>query len=273
MRNRLRLLGLLMTALLPGFLKRGVYRWCFGYRIGARVRIGVALLDCASLEIGDDTRIAHGVVFYRCGAVRIGTQARIGPLNLFRGGERLELGDWSLLLRLNIINAVPDNDCVNQPRPVFTLGYGGVITAEHRIDFTDEVSIGRCSILGGRNSSIWTHNRRSGAPVHIGDYCYLGSEIRIAPGAGIADCCVIGLGSVVTKAVETPFSLAAGVPAKIRRALTSDDYSLIFDKTRPDLPEENYPFPTDSTTSNGSANNATVALSSLATRNGTAPPQ
>src|SRR5690349_14812835 len=129
MKKRLRLLGLCFTALLPGFLKRPIYRWCFGYRLGARVKIGLTLLDCAQLIIGDEARIGHGVAFLRCGEVSIGSHVVIGALNIFRGGEAIHLGDWSQVLRANVINAIPDNDCINAPRSVFTLGYGAVVTS------------------------------------------------------------------------------------------------------------------------------------------------
>ena len=241
MRLRLRQLVLLLTAILPVVLKRPIYRWVFGYRLGRNVQIGLAYLDCQSLEIGDHTRIGHGVIWWRCGEVRIGSHVHIGPLNLFRGGVRLELGDWAQVLRLNVINAIPDNDCTNQPDSSFFLGYGSVITAEHRIDFTDRVRIGRRSILGGRNSSIWTHNRRSGHACEIGDYCYVGSEIRMAPGARVPEGCIVGIGSVLTDPLTEAYSLIAGVPAKVRRPLREDDYELIFGKTRPDLPEEELP--------------------------------
>jgi len=238
MKRRLRIFILAVVALLPGFLKKPVYRWFFGYRIGRNVRIGVAFLDCKGLSIGDHTSIGHGVVVWRCGDFRIGNHVSIGPLNLFRGGDRLTLEDYAMVIRLNVINAIPDNDCTNEPDSAFLLGYGSVITAEHRIDFTDRVSIGRRSILGGRNSSIWTHNRRSGVAVEIGDYCYIGSEIRMAPGARVPDCCIVGLGAVITKPLSEPYSLIAGVPAKRQRALDEDNCELIFGKTRPDLPEE-----------------------------------
>lgn len=239
--KRLRSAALLITAILPGPLKRCVYRWLFGYKIGRRVRIGVAYLDCSELTLGDGARVSHGVMFLRCGDVSVGENAVIGPLNLFRGGRRIELGDYSEVLRFNVINAIPDHDCVNDPDSSFYLGYGSVVTAEHRIDFTARVSIGRCSILGGRNSSIWTHNRREAWPVEIGDYCYVGSEIRMAPGSGIPDCCVVGLGSVVTRTLTESYSLIAGVPARRQRALDAEDLELIFGKTRPDLPEEQTP--------------------------------
>jgi acetyltransferase-like isoleucine patch superfamily enzyme len=213
----------------------------FGFRIGRRVRIGVALLDCSDLSIDDDARIGHGVVFLRTGAVHVGEHASIGPLNVFRGGTRVELGSYSSLLRLNVVNAIPDHDCVGHPESTFSLGYGAIITASHWIDCTDRVSLGRRSILGGRHSSIWTHNRRRSAPVSIGDYCYVGSEVRVAPGVRIADCTIVGLGSVVSNSLERTFTLAAGSPARVVRALTESDADTLFGKTRPDLPDEPVP--------------------------------
>jgi acetyltransferase-like isoleucine patch superfamily enzyme len=243
MKRRLRIITLALAAILPGFLKKAIYRLAFGYRIGRNVRIGVAFLDCKHLTIGDDTRIGHGVVFWGCGEFTIGRHVRIGFLNLFRGGDRLALEDYAMVIRLNVINAIPDNDCANPPDSSFHLGYGSVITAEHRIDFTDRVTIGRRSILGGRNSSIWTHNRREGLQVEIGDYCYVGSEIRMAPGSRIPNCCIVGLGSVVTHPLTDSYSLIAGVPARRRRPLNQEDCELIFGKTRPDLPDEPVPPP------------------------------
>src|SRR5438093_13577599 len=131
--RKLRLLALALTAMMPGFVKKALYRWCFGYRIGRRVRIGIALLDCKRLIVEDDAKISHGNAFIRCDDVHIGKHAIVGPLNLFRGGTTIQLGDYSLILRLNVINAIPDNDCVNDTDSSFHLGYGSVVTAEHRI--------------------------------------------------------------------------------------------------------------------------------------------
>jgi acetyltransferase-like isoleucine patch superfamily enzyme len=105
------------------------------------------------------------------------------------------------------------------------------------------VTIGRCTTFGGRNSSIWTHNRRIGMPVKIGDYCYIGSEIRMAPGASVPDCCILGLGSVLTKPIKEEWSLIAGVPAKRIRSVGPEDAELLFGKTRVDLPQQDYPKP------------------------------
>lgn len=52
------------------------------------------------------------------------------------------------------------------------------------------------------------------APVVIGAGCWIGAGVTILPGVEIGDCSVIAAGSVVTKSIP-PFSVAAGVPAKV----------------------------------------------------------
>src|SRR4029079_17248881 len=88
-----------------------------------------------------------------------------------------------------------------------------------KIDFTDRVELGKCVILGGRNSSLWTHNRQMTKPITIGDYSYIGSERRIAPGGEIPARCVVGIGSVITRKLEGENNLIAGVPAKVVNSL------------------------------------------------------
>ena len=235
-----RRLMLVCTALLPGFLKRFVLRHGFGYRIGRKVRIGIAILDCRSLTIGDHTRIGHGVVFFGCEAVQIGEHVNLGFMNMFRGGN-IKLDDYTSILRFNLFNAIPPEKPGQKHDSRLELQFGAIITAEHRIDFTEGVQIGKNAIFGGRNSSIWTHLRRNGKPVIIGDFCYIGSEVRLTPGCRIPNCSVLGIGSVVTKPLEEEFSLYAGVPAHKIRALDAEDYELIFEKTRPDLPDQEIP--------------------------------
>jgi len=113
----------------------------------------------------------------------IGEHSRIGHLNIFRGGDEIRLGRYAEIIRMNEINSIPEPDVVNEIDPKFLLGDGSVITTGHKIDFTDRVEIGRRTILGGRNSSLWTHTRQRTRPIYIGSFSYLGSEIRIAPAA------------------------------------------------------------------------------------------
>jgi acetyltransferase-like isoleucine patch superfamily enzyme len=246
----LRTVGLVLAALLPQLLKRAVYRWCFGYRVAPGAFVGFAFLDCERLVVEEGARIAHGVAFLGCGEVRVGKHVHLGSLNLFAGGDRIELDDYSHVRRLNFINAIRDHDCTNAPDSSFYLGWGAVVTAEHRIDFTDRVRNARCSILAGRGTSLWTHNIRTGRPVVIGDYCYVGSECRFSPGTGVPDCSIVGLGSVVTRLLDRSWSLYAGVPAEWKRPVRPDDFPMLFGQNRKDLPESELPKPPPEVLSN-----------------------
>jgi acetyltransferase-like isoleucine patch superfamily enzyme len=123
---------------------------------------------------------------------------------------------------------------------VLELGAGSVVTSGHRVDFTDRVTLGKNVIVGGRNSSLWTHNRQETAPIEIGDFCYLGSEVRLAPGARLPDECILGLGAVLAGEIAEPRSLVAGVPARVVRQLDDKDIARIRRKTHADMPDDFY---------------------------------
>ena len=236
--SKFRLLVLACIAVLPSFLKRPCYRLLFGYRVGKRVRIGLSIIDARECQLDDDVEIGHLNVIIRVKKITVGDHVRIGHLNIIRGGDEVRLGRYSEIIRLNEINSIPDPDVVNAVDPRFLLGAGSVVTTGHKIDFTDRVEIGRRTIIGGRNSSLWTHNRQRTRSIVIGSLTYVGSEIRIAPGGSIPSRCIVGIGSVVTGELSGEEKLIAGVPAKVVKELGEEDKFLIERKTRLDLPED-----------------------------------
>lgn len=238
MSSKLTLLVLLSFAFLPSFLKRPFYRMFFGYKIGKRVKIGFSIIDAKDCVIDDDVSIGHLNALIGIKKLSIGEHTRIGHLNIIRGGDEVRLGRYTEIIRLNEINSIPDPIIVTPAEPKFILGDGSIVTTSHKIDFTDRVEFGRRVILGGRNSSLWTHNRQSTKPIIIGDYSYVGSEIRIAPGGEIPPKCIVGIGSVITKKFNEEYKLIAGVPAKEVKDLDEDGKFLTEYKTRPDLPED-----------------------------------
>lgn len=232
------MLVLALFAPLPSFLKRSLYRWFFRYRIGKGVRIGISIIDAGECTIEDGVSIGHFNVVTRVEKLTIHDHVRIGHLNIIRGGSEVSLGRYSEIIRMNEINSIPDPDVVNEIDPRFLLGAGSIVTTGHKIDFTDRVEIGRRVILGGRNSSLWTHNRQRTLPIMIGDKTYIGSEIRMAPGSMIPPRSIVGIGSVITAQLAEEGKLIAGVPAKAIKDLSSEDQFLIERKTRPDLPDD-----------------------------------
>jgi acetyltransferase-like isoleucine patch superfamily enzyme len=236
--SKFRLGLLVLLAFLPSVLKRPCYRLFFGYRIGKRVRIGLSAIDAGECEIENDTQIGHFNLVIGVQKLFIGEHTRMGHLNVIRGGKEVHVGRFCEIIRLNEINSIPDPDVVNPTDPRFLLGDGSIVTTGHKIDFTDRVEIGRRTILGGRNSSLWTHNRQRTAAIEIGAQAYIGSEIRIAPGGSIPAKCIVGIGSVITGEHSEEGYLIAGVPAKPIKPLTDDDKFLIERKTRRDLPDD-----------------------------------
>jgi len=229
---------LALVALLPSFLKRPCYRLFYGYRIGKRVHIGVSIIDAQECEIADDVLIGHLNLVLGVKKISIGDHTKIGHLNIIRGGDEVRLGRYSEIMRTNQINSIPDPDVVNPTDPRFSLGDGSIVTTGHKIDFTDRVEIGRRSIIGGRNSSLWTHNRQRTRPISIGSFTYVGSEIRMAPGSTLPSRCIVGIGAVVTGQLTEEERLIAGVPAKALKGLSEEDRFLIERRTRPDLPDD-----------------------------------
>jgi len=236
--SKFRLLALALIGLLPSFLKRPSYRFLFGYHIGKRVKIGFSIIDARECQIADDVRIGHFNVVIGVGKLILGDNVRIGHLNIIRGGDEVDLGRFSELIRMNEINSIPEPDAVNPVDPRFTLGAGSIITTGHKIDFTDRVVIGRRTIIGGRNSSLWTHNRQRTRPITIGEFAYLGSEIRMAPGSSLPSRCIVGIGAVITGEIKSEEWLIGGVPAKPIKELGAEDKFLIERKTRKDLPDD-----------------------------------
>src|ERR1043166_3288171 len=236
--SKSRLTVLAVIALLPSFLKRPCYRLFFGYKIGKRVRIGLSIFDAKASLIDGDVHIGHLNLIVRTKRIEIKDHVKIGHLNSIRGGDEVYIGRYAEIIRMNEINSMPEPDVVNPIEPRFSLGDGSIITAGHKIDFTDRVTIGRRSILGGRNSSLWTHNRQRTMPIDIGSFAYIGSEIRIAPGGSVPSRCIVGIGSVITGKLSDEGHLIAGVPAKAIKQLDEEDRFLIERKTRLDLPDD-----------------------------------
>ena len=235
--SKFKLAMLACVALLPSFLKRPCYRLFFGYHIGKRVRVGLTIIDAQECRIDDDAQIGHLNILIGVKKLNIEDHVRIGHLNIIRGGDEVSLGSFSEIIRLNEINSIRDPEVVNPMEPRFLLGKGSIVTTGHKIDFTDRVEIGRRTIIGGRNSSLWTHNRQRTRPIVIGSFTYVGSEIRIAPGGSIPSRCIVGIGSVITGQLSGEEQLIAGVPAKAIKELSDEDKFLIERKTRRDLPD------------------------------------
>lgn len=237
MSGQARLVGLAVIALLPMPLKRLVYR-LQGFDVARTARVGFTLLGARHCRLAEGVVIGHGNLFVDVDRLDVGDHVHIGHLNIVRGGDEVRLERWSEIMRLNVINSIVNPIRSTPATPRFRLGAGAVVTAGHKIDFTDHVDIGRRAIIGGRGSSLWTHNRQRTGPLTVGEQAYLGSECRMAPGASVPPRSVVGMGAVVVGRLDQPGWLYGGVPAKPIKPLGEHDLVLVEYPTREGLPAD-----------------------------------
>ena len=143
-----------------------------------------------------------------------------------RRGTEIILGDYVTL------HANPRyNELIRLPVEIVTKAPGARIELkEHcglsgsKILCAKQVTIGRYTIVGPDTVIYdckeheytpergWSGHRVNGAPVTIGDYCYIGMRCIILKGVTIGDHCVISAGTVITRDVPAGH-LAQGNPA------------------------------------------------------------
>ena len=116
----------------------------------------------------------------------------------------------------------------------FNIEVGEHFYANYNLVILDvcKVTIGEYAMIGP-NVAIYTAGhpihpqaRNSGyefgAPITIGDNCWLAGNVTVCGGVTIGAGCVIGAGSVVTRDIP-PHSLAAGNPCRVIRTITEAD--------------------------------------------------
>jgi acetyltransferase-like isoleucine patch superfamily enzyme len=201
MNRKLRFLLQLASVPLPSRLKRQFYRRAFGWKISDTARIGLSLIDARKVEMGPSSRVGHFSV--------------IRNLNELRMRDFSKIGQWNWCTA-----AAPFIDMTDEPGfGVLTMEPHSAITLRHYVDCSGGVTIGRFTTVAGVRSTILSHqidtaiSKQTAAPVKIGEYCFVGSNVCITPGSSIPNRCVIAMGSVVSGQLSAEGMLYAGVPA------------------------------------------------------------
>lgn len=90
------------------------------------------------------------------------------------------------------------------------------------ISIGDGVLIGHRVVLATINHGLFPDERHCNypAPIIIGNNVWIGSGAIVLPGVTIGENAVVAAGAVVTKNVE-PYTVVAGVPAKVRKTISS----------------------------------------------------
>lgn len=124
-------------------------------------------------------------------------------------------------------------------RPPFFCEYGAISIGEGTFVNFDAVMLDVCQISIGAHCQIGPRvqlltplhpidpePRRMGweygAPITIGDNVWLGGGVIVCPGVRIGQDTVVGAGTVVTRDLPSGV-VAAGVPARVLRAISEED--------------------------------------------------
>ena len=197
----------IISFFLPWSLRRrALVRW-FGYDIHASARIGLAWVFPGKLIMAADSRIDHFTVAIHLDRVEVSEKATIGRGNWITGFPsksdslhfKHQLGRKAELL----------------------VGESAAITKNHHLDCTNSISIGRFATIAGYQSQFLTHSidvfegRQNSAPIFIGDYAFVGTNVVVLGGSKLPAHSVLGAKSLLNKVYSEEWMLYGGVPAKV----------------------------------------------------------
>ena len=206
-------LAFLLGMILPGRLRRGLYRALLGYEIDRTAVLGPCFLRVQKLTLGPGAKIGAFTFIRNVREVCIGEESRIGTFNWIYG-----------------MIGPSDRHFLDEPdrAPDFIMEEQSSLTSRHIVDCTNRVRIGAFSTVAGFYSQILTHgidpveNRQTSKPVEIGRYCLLGTGSVVLKGAVVPDGTVLGAGSVFRGAPTETHALYSGVPAEFIRKMPED---------------------------------------------------
>lgn len=196
----------LMLAIAPSRVKRVIGNRLLGWDIHESALIGVSLLNVDTLIMGPGSRIGHFSVLRDLKKLELSASSRIGQ--------------WNWITAAAPLVRSPSLGLADDRRGSLIVGKHSAITSRHYIDCSGGITIGAYTTVAGVKSTILTHqidvaaSKQTISPVSVGDYCFIGSDVKITPGTTIGNECVIAMGAVAAGNLIEPRTLYGGVPAR-----------------------------------------------------------
>ena len=199
MSKKIRIVAAVLVSLLPfSLLRCAFYKWLFGYSI-KNAKIGFATVISVRKVSMEGCTIGRFNKFLGPMHVSIGLGADIETHNTF------DCGEWAA-----------DARHIDRYARTLILEADSRITNHHFFDVAGRFFLGEGSWIAGRGSQFWTHGVNvPDRNVSIGRSCYIGSAVRFAPGSGVDDNVIVGIGSIVTKKIDASNAIIAGFPAEV----------------------------------------------------------
>ncbi len=196
----------LITTLFPWSLRRWALQKWFGFELHPTAYIGWAWIFPNKLTMGAGSYIDHFTVAINLDMMTLGEKATIGRSN------------WITGFPLHSVTGHFQHQPERQAALV--VGRGAAITKNHHLDCTNLLTIGAFSTVAGYHSQFLTHSinllegRQDSAPIHIGEYTFVGTNVVVLGGAVLPAYSVLGAKSLLNKAYLMEWKLYGGVPAR-----------------------------------------------------------
>lgn len=200
----------LFIMFLPWCVRRRLLTWRYKWEIDSTARIGRSIVLAKNLKMGEKSRIHSFVLCKAIDNLAMGVDSGIASFTLITGMS---------IKSTRMFGHAKERKCE------LVIGRSAGITSRHYIDCNGGVYVGDFSTVAGIRSQILTHsidvynNRQDAKPIIIGKYCFLGTGCILLPGSRLPDYCVLGAGSVLTKAHSEEGALYAGSPARVIKKL------------------------------------------------------
>lgn len=196
----------LLTFLLPWEIRRRALELWFGYQIHPSARIGLAWVFPKQLIMAPGSKIDHLTVAVNLDLIQMERKSKIGR------------GNW--ITGFSTKSKSPHFQHKQTRKAELRLGEYAAITKNHHIDCTDLITIGRYTTIAGYNSQLLTHsinvfeNIQDCAPIFIGEYSFIGTNVVILGGSSLPSYSILGAKSLLNKKFRDEWVLYGGVPAK-----------------------------------------------------------
>ncbi len=196
----------LITFFFPWFIRRSLLNKMFGYKIDPKAYIGFAWIFPKQLHMAAGSKIDHFSVAIHLDLIEMETNTIIGRSNWITG---FPAESNSLHFKHQ-----------DGRRAQLIMRENSAITKNHHLDCTNLIEIGRFSTIAGYNSQLLTHsiniihNRQDSAPIFIGEYTFVGTNVVVLGGSRLPDNSVLGAKSLLNKNYSKKWTLYGGVPAR-----------------------------------------------------------
>lgn len=197
---------------LPWALRRRALESWFDFSIHPSARIGLAWIFPRKLIMGPNSKIDHFTVAIHLDKIEMQANSSIGRSNWITGfSTHIESKHFRHQ---------------NDRQAELILKESANVTKNHHLDCTNKITIGRFTTIAGYDSQILTHsidiseNRQDSAPIYIGDYTFVGTNVVILGGSILPDYTVLGAKSLLNKSFTEQWTVYGGVPAQALKEIS-----------------------------------------------------